>query len=362
MFLNGWILLVLTSLSLPAATAANVVCESGFESFKKNVHPTLQKKCLDCHDSGADGPPHSQNDALAAFEVALESVEFPDFKNSLFIQRIKEKHWLLYDSSQTGMEVSEATSLLKKWYEEGQKQCRSHYKNVSQEITLPTSLPSLVDNRFSKIEIPLKEIAQEWKNSFFEFDVQLFSEASANKPASYRIMRPRIRSDIPLEVKGVFFVVNGFVNRLENTFLAVHQKVNPSTPSATLSEKSLIMLKKFASTKIAVGFESIHRIPSAVSCREEDAFKQGLFQEMKSLKCLDCHGDSRKSAYARFPLSSAADACTQTLLRSSLQSSRGSRSLFLAFARGSQGHPALDFYDYGELKSAFLKWLKAERP
>src|SRR4051812_43466022 len=86
-------------LNVLVTTRENVRCEPGLKAFTETVHKWIRKDCVQCHDAGKMGPPHSVEDPAKSYAAVLAYMNFDDLGNSRFVTKGGNQHCLEHDGN-----------------------------------------------------------------------------------------------------------------------------------------------------------------------------------------------------------------------------------------------------------------------
>jgi hypothetical protein len=361
-----YILFIFTSLNV----FAQVLCTTGLDSFEKNIYPSLKAKCINCHSEDNLAPPHAHKDVEKAYQTALESVKFPNYENSKFVAKAKDKHWLEYDPDEVGISVEEIKKHLNAWYVNGQNDCPDEIKFVSNAIKMPEDLPSIKDNKFRTFRWKITNDGQFFSDTFIEAKVQVFTYKEGNIPKSYRIKDVRIASLDHIQVKGIQVVVNNQVDPDENSYLFIEKPIVAANfdldtevwPIPMVSLKNEIVTDRGQKEHaLAFSFKEIKKIEMDNSkCRNEEKFEKFMQKEFNANKCLSCHSDSTKTASQRINLSlSINDDCIAFQKRMNFDNLRNSQVYKFIF-NGHNGHPRINSFRRKIFLNSVNLWLESK--
>jgi hypothetical protein len=338
---------------------ADVACEQGRSAFKNTIYPELLNRCTDCHGDNGSAPKHSASNLDQAYEIALGSAHYPDFMNSRFLKKVKSSHWSDYGNyPEDLMTEAEANQFLSDWYNQGQKECEGQFKVETESISLPSDIPHLSTGKFKTLSFKVKPL-----NSLpdtevkVEIDVQVFSEAKDDIKKSYRLIKPRIKSNHSIWVKDLKFIYGDIYYQSENGFFDLDQKVSgrklsDSFPLLSLNSQILIVRENKKNT-LKLGFSHLELIADPI-CPPENETYQDLLKWLDKTKCLSCHSNSTEDGFKKMPLSG--DFCREILDRSNR--AQLPSSIFIDVpSKGKFGHPQLEFWEGKRLRESYLKWL-----
>lgn len=341
-------LFVILLMTLSSLVNASAVCSSGLKAFSNTIHPELVKSCSQCHGLDSEAPSHSQEDPKAAYEIARELADFEQLPKSQFIKKVKSKHWLKYEPNAVGMSEEKMTELLQAWYDEGENEC------PTQEFAYVTNfvkVPTMNDNTSKKLSWKMKN------DIFAEVEIKKYATESDGS-VSFQIKKPRIGTKNNLKVAGLYLVINGEVNQLENAFLKIDQIIQGRDfdqnetiiPFSVISTETIITVPRpDSSPTLGLAFNSLEESALTQECLNTNTFDQNLYPEIKT-SCLSCHGDSSSDAYKRFNLNqSVSEVCKQFSANPDI--------VFEVGVKGKLSHPVIsNVGNANRFKRAFTLW------
>lgn len=279
-------------LTFTSSLFASTGCENGLKAFAQTLHPELVKSCSDCHGNESDAPSHSQDDSSEAYKIARAYADFNQLSKSTFLKQVKTKHWLEHDATAVGMSTEKMTALLTAWYEQGEKDCQAEqYAYVTSFVKIGPE----TDSAFKRLR---------WKmdaGTVAEVEIQKYKQEQDGS-VSYRLRKPRIATQENLIIEGLYLVVNGETNPLENAFSRIKALVNGKSfeekdilPFPVLSVDNLITIPRASSsTELALAFSRFEKAQTQ-TCKQFNIFRDSLYPEVKA-SCLKCHSGTTEAA------------------------------------------------------------------
>jgi mono/diheme cytochrome c family protein len=348
------------------------LCETGLASFQKGMHPFLRERCASCHGEGGSGPGHSVSDPVKSYIKFRKLVDFSDPERSQAMEGVRSRHWLDYDPAAQGARPEELLERLAAWWNEGENECSTATMITTDALPVPSDLPAASADRYVPLRWSLAHLGPGFSGSFFELEIQRFSNPQAGNLGSYRVRKPRlVARDSALAIQGLWLSVNGRINSAENAYSFVDRVVSPRAGGAAaaegfpvLSPQEMILLERDAKgDSIALSFERIAPVAGR-ACRDLQGFSQKVLPALKR-NCAQCHGALSAPAFKSFPILPEGDAgsiCAEALERSDTRWPDGSAMIAYPVSQ-VHGHPGV--FASGtvasQFKRSFADWIRSER-
>ena len=334
---------------------ADQMCDAGLESFEKTVYPLLRERCVNCHGDGGISVGHAVSNVKDAYSTALGFTLFNQLENSIFVNQVRQKHWLEYDSAEKGATTDEVLEALSAWWSGGQSECGMNAFISTSPVPIPTQLPLFPENRFVTLSWELQEINPLWKGMKFLVDIQRHTIRGEKAPGSYRVVYPRVESNgQTVDLSGIRFLVSGQRESFENVYEPV--SVNLSSRAGevvTLSQDHMILLQRNDSDTLTVQFRNLKEARPR-DCRALDVFKATVEPMIQQYDCKKCHSPAQKTG---FEMSSTSESlCAEVYQR--VLAYYPQNSVLLGFPyRGKKEHPKL--FNAANVDTV-LKWIRKE--
>jgi hypothetical protein len=285
------------------SAGAAAPCASGLAAFEKNLYlPILRSKCIDCHDKGGIGPAHSTADPIASYNMIKTYVNFAELSQSRIIQHVQIKHWVNYDASETGCSVSDITTALQNWWDQGEKACPSSDTAQTATALIPAQLPLFPQESFVPMTWKLDALGDAFVGAEFQVEIQQLAIPTSTSAGAYRLRKPRIATTQQgLAVEGIHFFVNGKAQDNANGWehlgaqIAGHEVSGASGSTASfdgapvLSGREIIALQDQASgDTLSVTFSGIQVIAKPL-CKNLTVFQTKILPVIQQSTCIGCH-------------------------------------------------------------------------
>ncbi len=350
--------------AVDTARSESTVCEAGVASFRKNLHPLLMKKCMECHDENGMGPTHTVLDPVASYSKIRKYVDFMSIPRSMLVTKGGNWHCRgRAGSPDCGSSPEALTSALQAWWDDGEKGCALKNALITKAQPLPKDLP-VSDSQFTPIEWDLGDVRPALKGIIFKIFVQGYSQPSATTSEAYRFRSPEIYSKTALpgrsfEVKGIKVLINGAFDPMADSYarLKVHTDDQTMTPFL-LSTRDLIVLddQGAKADQISIAFEEI-AIRSPVECRDVSTFVAVMSETQ--LQCTSgCHGSQDSPAAQAWNLKDSPKiVCMRYLTR--INKYFVAQSPLVQMALGRNGHHVVNL-DTTKMLNQIRKWMEKE--
>jgi hypothetical protein len=331
-------------------------CDSGFESFERNVYPVLRKNCIECHAEQGPGIGHSVANSKDAYEIAKSLSVFPNVNESDFIQKVRTQHWRKYNPAAIGTTVEVMREALERWWIEGEIDCVSNNEFISAKLDLPQFLPVFPSEKFLSMSWDLGKDDNRLSGVEFSVDIQVFSAPNNLDQGSFRLVNPRIKSTpgVFVHLEGISFLISGVKESSANLYSDIKTQIY-SERFLTLSlEHMIVPYKDHASPTLQVSFRKIGKAGSRRACKELSQFEAAIKPMFDSKNCIACHAGG--SASFEMP-SDPVELCADILSRNTFPALPEKSPVLGFIQQGKKGHPKL--LNSGEAKT-LIQWLMKE--
>jgi hypothetical protein len=251
------------------------------------------------------GPDHSALDPEASYQLVAKYINPANLESSKIVVKGGNMHCLNDYGLNCQTTASDMLPLVKAWWDQGEKLCLHGLPIRSREIAIPKPLPDKKTG-FAKVRLKLEEINADYKNLFFEFEIQRAADSTPQHPGSYLIQRPRFLStNGNWRVRGLQFALNGALQMSADVFSSLDTLVS-EIPSASFDDpvwtervasvRAAIVIEDAASTdKIRVEFGEVTRSSERVECHDLEIFKTQVKPTALILGCQYCHGGDNRN-------------------------------------------------------------------
>jgi hypothetical protein len=330
-------------------------CASGLAAFEKNLYkPILRTTCLDCHDAAGPGPAHSTIDPAASYAMIKTYVNFGELSQSRIIQHVQTKHWVNYDPSATGCSISDMTTALQNWWDQGEKDCPSSQTAQTSATLIPSQLPLFPQESFVPMTWKLDSLGEAFAGAVFQVEIQQLAIPTSTSAGAYRLRKPRIATpQTGISINGIHFFVNGKVQDTANGWehlgaqIAGHEtnRADIFDGSPVLSGREQIFLQDQASgDSLSVTFSGIQVIAKPL-CKDLPVFQAKVLPVIHQLSCVGCHSGGAPGLFngsSKLLLTgSDADICGAVRERVNFSTGEPSPFMQIGFLQ-SNDHPPVD--------------------
>jgi mono/diheme cytochrome c family protein len=341
------------------------VCESGLHSYEQTTYQLLRTNCAGCHDGRlAAAPAFATEDVEASYFQILNHVDFNAPLNSRLSFRGGNGHC---GCSMTAQRVADS---IQAWWDGGENMCERSGRFFSQEMAVPTDLPSRAQG-FSPVRFDLSNLGVQFRGMQIELEAQKFSEPTPSSPGSYRFRKPRIVGmDRDVTVQNVrvlvnhkFDVMGSAYTSIDGIFSAEHGSAGLVYP--VMSSKLLTVIQdQPQGDMLSVSFEGFdYGVPDG--CTQMPMFSEKVLPSFSARNCYACHGGGPDNAAgfapanAFFPMNEEPARLCQSVDQRIDRADVTMSPLIAYPLRMQHGHPRI-FVNSDEMDLAWRDWLNAE--
>lgn len=331
-------------------TVRDTLCHHGVEAFSKTVHPHVRGDCLPCHDiGGMSGKPHSVEDVEKSYRYMLGYVNWSALDDSFLIKKGGNSHCKNYPQGKCVSTQEDMRRIIRAWWDAGQKDC----PNMGTFVTRPEKIPK----GGGKMLFDLGHLVGGLNA---RLTVEIYQE-----PNAYAIMRPRLKTDKPVNIVSFQPLLNGKLQSASNGWTKIAAAISAHDPEGVLLSAEIVRIPmELEQDELSI---SIGKLEMRVdfSCSYPDKVRTHVLPVLSDRSCYRCHGGGPNNELGEIVAKTALDMtaseealCLRLLERGSGRNKTDSPLISLPL-RGLLGHPRVIPLS-SEILPMWVEWIRAE--